>query len=70
MQTIGGGLLDEKVTDWPGIVLDTETTGVSVQTDRIVELGAVFCERGTVVDVRKMRLDPQVPIPEDASAQK
>ena len=68
MQTIGSGLLDEKVTDWPGIVLDTETTGVSVQTDRIVELGAVFCERGTVVDVRKMRLDPQVPIPEGASA--
>lgn len=67
MQTIGGGLLDEKVTDWPGVVLDTETTGVTVATDRIVELGAVFCERGVVVDVRKMRLDPQVPIPAEAS---
>jgi DNA polymerase-3 subunit epsilon len=67
MQTIGGGLLDENVTDWPGVVLDTETTGVNVTTDRIVELGAIFCQHGVVVDVRKMRLDPQVPIPEGAS---
>ena len=36
-------ILDEKVTDWPGVVIDTETTGVSVQTDRVVELGAIFC---------------------------
>ena len=35
MQTIGGGLLDEKVTDWPGVVLDTETTGVTVVTGRL-----------------------------------
>ena len=68
MQTIGGGLLDEKVTDWPGVVLDTETTGVSVKSDRIVELGAIFCQRGSIVDSRKMRLNPQMAIPAEASA--
>ncbi|HNO68892.1 MAG TPA: 3'-5' exonuclease [Pseudomonadota bacterium] len=68
MLTIGGGLLDEKVTDWPGVVIDTETTGVSVQTDRVVELGAIFCLRGSVVDSRKMRLNPQMKIPAEASA--
>ncbi|MBL8632244.1 MAG: 3'-5' exonuclease [Myxococcales bacterium] len=68
MQTIGGGLLDEKVTDWPGVVLDTETTGISIESDRVVELGAIYCEHAQAVDVRKMRLDPQMPIPEGASA--
>ncbi len=68
MLTIGGGLLDEKVTDWPGVVLDTETTGVSVTTDRIVELGAIFCQGGGIVDSRKMRLNPQMAIPAEASA--
>lgn len=54
-------------SDWPGFVFDTETTGVDVRHDRVVELGAVCIESGTQTAVRKMRIDPQVPIPKEAS---
>lgn len=58
------------LTAWPGFVFDTETTGVDVSKDRVVELGAVGCTSGApcTTVVRKMRLDPGVPIPAEASA--
>lgn len=53
--------------DWPGFVFDTETTGVDVERDRVVELGAVCIDKGAHAAVRKMRIDPQMPIPKGAS---
>lgn len=58
---------DATFADWPGFVFDTETTGVDVLNDRVVELGAVCIEAGVQSDKRKMRLDPQVAIPKGAS---
>ena len=54
-------------SDWPGFVFDTETTGVDVMRDRVVELGAVCIANGAHAAVRKMRIDPQMPIPKGAS---
>jgi DNA polymerase III epsilon subunit-like protein len=53
--------------EWPGFVFDTETTGVDVNQDRVVELGGVCIEGGEQTAVRKMRIDPQMPIPKGAS---
>lgn len=50
------------------MVLDTETTGVDVEADRVVELGAAYFEAGSLWDVRRMRINPGRPIPEAASA--
>jgi DNA polymerase-3 subunit epsilon len=50
------------------LVFDTETTGLDVARDRIVELGACHFERRAYVEHRKTLLDPGVPIPADASA--
>lgn len=52
----------------PGFIFDTETTGVSPASDRIVELGAVLCNGGQIVDERKVRINPGCPIPAGASA--
>ncbi len=54
-------------SDWPGFVFDTETTGVDVMSDRVVELGAVCIADGAHAAKRKMRIDPQMPIPKGAS---
>lgn len=63
------GVVPEGATfaNWPGFVFDTETTGVDVSTDRVVELGAVCLESGQQTTVRRMRLNPQMPIPPGAS---
>ena len=53
--------------DWPGFVFDTETTGVDVNSDRVVELGAVCIAGGAQAAKRKMRIDPQMAIPKGAS---
>ncbi len=49
------------------IVLDTETTGLEVRSDRIVQIGAVRM-RGTEItgDRLELLVDPGVPIPESA----
>ncbi|MFO0574686.1 MAG: 3'-5' exonuclease [Polyangia bacterium] len=59
---------DLVLTTWPGFVFDTETTGVDVSRDRVVELGAIGCDGSGPRDARKMRLDPKMPIPAAASA--
>jgi DNA polymerase III epsilon subunit family exonuclease len=68
MQYIGSGHSDGKLSEGLVLVFDTETTGVSAEEDRVVELGALFCKRGSLCDKRKMRLDPQRDIPAGASA--
>lgn len=49
------------------LCIDTESTGVDVATDRVVQLGAAYFEQRTLVDKRQMLVDPGVPIPEEAS---
>lgn len=52
----------------PGFVFDTETTGVSAQLDRVVELGAVCLLGGQTSQERRMRINPEQPIPQGATA--
>lgn len=50
------------------ICFDTETTGVDVFNDRIVQLYiGLYDEQGTEVDHREWLIDPGVPVPEGAS---
>jgi len=52
----------------PGFVFDTETTGVDVEKDRVVELGAICLQGGRMECERRMRINPGCPIPAEASA--
>ncbi len=54
----------------PAIVLDTETTGLDVSKDRIIEIGAVRLEGGRVVfsETFNQLVDPAVPIPAASTA--
>lgn len=49
------------------LVIDTESTGTDPATDRIVELAAVYFEGRAYVSHRQMLVDPEVPIPREAS---
>lgn len=49
------------------LAFDTESTGVDVNTDRVVQLGAAYFESRAVVDKRQMLVNPGVPIPPDAA---
>lgn len=53
--------------DAPGLVFDTETTGVDLVSDRVVELGAVCYLAGEEHDARRMRINPERPIPPSAT---
>ncbi len=48
-------------------VLDTETTGLDPQNDRVVELAGVYFEGRRYRSHRQMLLDPGIPIPREAS---
>lgn len=48
-------------------VIDTETTGVDPQTDRVIELGAAWLRGGEITDTRRMLINPERPIPQEAS---
>lgn len=50
------------------LVVDTETTGVDPQSDRIVELGAAYFQGGTRQRLHRMLVNPGVPIPPEASS--
>lgn len=51
----------------PWLAIDTETTGLTPGEDRIVELAAVRYHQGRVLERRGMLLDPERPIPAEAS---
>lgn len=50
------------------IAFDTETTGLSPETDKIIELAAARFVNGEPVDSLTYLIDPQKPIPPDATA--
>jgi len=47
------------------VVFDIETTGFSSVTDRIIEIGAVRCKGGEILDRFDTFVDPEVAIPEE-----
>ena len=49
------------------LVVDTETTGIDVHQDRVVELGAAYFRGGVRREVHRARINPGCPIPVEAS---
>lgn len=50
------------------VVLDTETTGLSRETDRIVEIGAILCRSGRPTDTRlHLYINPEREVPDEAT---
>ena len=56
------------IQDRPIIFFDLETTGVNLLTDRIVELSVLKVFPDGTREVRSRRLNPEMHIPEEASA--
>ena len=52
----------------PLAILDLETTGISPDRDRIVEVGVVKALPGGGMDIRTRRVNPCIPIPRAATA--
>jgi len=53
----------------PIIFFDLETTGTDVEKDRIIELAAIeFTPDGMIHESKRMRFNPGVPIPPEATA--
>ncbi len=52
----------------PLIFFDLETTGISITNDRIVEISVVKISPGGKRQITTRRVNPQMPIPADASA--
>lgn len=59
--------LSARVQDVTFVVFDTETTGLSPEQDRIVEIGAVRFRNGVVVEERGWLINPGMPIPKRAT---
>ncbi len=53
---------DGRPYDGPIVVLDFESTGLSTATARIIEIGAVKLDKGTVVDEFEELVDPGEPL--------
>ena len=49
------------------VAFDTETTGLSRHSDRVVELAAIKFRNGVVIDEKRWLIDPQMPIPAAAT---
>ena len=54
---------DKQTLDDTFVVFDIETTGFSSVKDRIIEIGAVKVENGTIVSRYSTFVNPEVPIP-------
>ncbi len=50
------------------VCIDTETTGRDPAVDRVIEIGCVFYEGGQVVRRKSWLLNPECPIPQEASS--
>lgn len=59
-------MIDIKL-DRPLVFFDLETTGVSVQNDRIVEISVVKVRPDGTQEVKTRKLNPEMPIPKEAS---
>jgi DNA polymerase III epsilon subunit family exonuclease len=57
-----------RLADVTFVAFDTETTGLSPRSNRIVEIGAVRFRNGTVLESRSWLINPGIPIPDAASA--
>ena len=53
---------DERPYDGPIVVLDFESTGLNTSSARIIEIGAVKLEKGTIVDSFEELVDPGEPL--------
>lgn len=53
--------------DLPIVIVDTETTGKSALTDRVVEIAAVRVVAGEIVGRRGSLINPTIPIPADST---
>jgi len=51
----------------PLAIFDLETTGVNVSTDRIIEIAIVKILAGGAKSIKKLVLNPQIPIPPSAT---
>lgn len=49
------------------MAFDTETTGIDVESDRVIELGAAYFDSGKPSNLRRALIDPQRPIPAEAT---
>lgn len=60
-----GRKLNAYVPDY--VVFDLETTGISCESDRVVEISGIKVQQGTPVEEFSMLVNPQMPIPAAAS---
>ncbi len=56
-------LPDERPLNSAIVVLDFETTGLNIHTDRMIEIGAVKIQDGKVVDTYSTFINPGTPLP-------
>ena len=61
------GVAGQELAQETFVFFDTETTGFSPQTDRIIEIGAVKWHKGIVVATREWLIHPGRPIPVQAT---
>jgi DNA polymerase-3 subunit epsilon len=51
----------------PLIILDLETTGINIASDRIVEIALLKIQPDGSEEERVLRINPEIPIPEKAT---
>ncbi len=49
-------------------VIDFETTGLTPESDRVIEVGIACFERGELVELKNWLVNPGIPVPEEARA--
>ncbi|MET0384915.1 MAG: 3'-5' exonuclease [Polyangiales bacterium] len=61
----------EPRTHWAGVklaIIDFETTGLSAQTDRVIEIGVSCFDGGRLTQLKNWLVNPGIPIPEESRA--